>query len=70
MAEIRRQFDQKNRQLDAESAARIKANEGAVPAAWADGQIGGVALLAAVWAAAQAVFIRAGIANEVAKGQQ
>ena len=35
--------------------------------AWADGQIGNVALLAAVWAAAQACFLRAGIANEVAK---
>ena len=35
--------------------------------AWADGQINGVALLASVWAAAQMVFIRAGIANEVAK---
>lgn len=33
--------------------------------AWADGQIDGVALLAAVWAAVQAVFIRAGIANEL-----
>jgi hypothetical protein len=32
--------------------------------AWADGQIEGVALLAAVWTAAQACFIRAGIANE------
>jgi hypothetical protein len=39
-------------------------------AAWADGQIDGVALLAAVWAAAQACFIRAGIGNEVAKAQQ
>ena len=29
--------------------------------AWADGQIDGVALLAAIWAAAQACFIRAGI---------
>ena len=38
--------------------------------AWADGQIGNVALLAAIWAAAQACFIRAGIANEVAKAQQ
>jgi hypothetical protein len=38
--------------------------------AWADGQIGNVALLAAVWAAAQACFIRAGIANEAAKAQQ
>ena len=37
--------------------------------AWADGQIDGVALLAAVWAAAQACFIRAGIANEVQKNQ-
>jgi len=35
--------------------------------AWADGQIDGVALLASIWAAAQACFIRAGIANEVAK---
>ena len=38
--------------------------------AWADGDIGGVALLAAVWAAAQACFIRAGIATELAKGGQ
>ena len=38
--------------------------------AWADGQIDTVALLAAVWAAAQACFIRAGIANEVAKSQE
>ena len=38
--------------------------------AWADGQIDTVALLAAVWATAQACFIRAGIANEVAKAQQ
>ena len=37
--------------------------------AWADGQIDTVALLAAVWAAAQACFIRAGIANEVQKAQ-
>ena len=37
--------------------------------AWADGQINGVALLAAVWATAQACFIRAGIANEVQKAQ-
>ena len=37
--------------------------------AWADGSINGTALLAAVWAAAQACFIRAGIANEVAKTQ-
>ncbi|MCG3181838.1 MAG: hypothetical protein BIFFINMI_04273 [Phycisphaerae bacterium] len=36
-------------------------------AAWADGQISGVALIASVWAAAQAVFIRAGIANELAR---
>jgi len=39
-------------------------------AAWADGQIDGVAMLAAIWAAAQACFIRAGIANEVGKAQQ
>ena len=39
-------------------------------AAWADGQIGGVALLAALWAAAQTCFIRAGIGNEVTKAQQ
>ena len=38
--------------------------------AWADGQIDGVALLAAVWAAAQACFIRAGVANEAQKSQQ
>lgn len=31
--------------------------------AWADGQIDGVALAASVWAAAQAVMIRAGIGN-------
>jgi hypothetical protein len=37
--------------------------------AWADGQIDTVALLAAVWAAAQAVFIRAGISSAVAKAQ-
>ena len=37
---------------------------------FADGQIDGVALLAAVWAAAQTCFIRAGIANEVRKAQQ
>jgi len=35
----------------------------------ADGQIDNVALLAAAWAAAQTVFIRAGIANEVRKSQ-
>lgn len=35
--------------------------------AWSDGQIDGVALLAALWAASQACFIRAGIANEVTK---
>lgn len=35
--------------------------------AWADNQITGTGLLAAVWAAAQTCFIRAGIANEAAK---
>jgi hypothetical protein len=38
--------------------------------AWADGQMGTMGLLAAVWAAAQACFIRAGIATEVQKAQQ
>ena len=37
--------------------------------AWTDGQIGTMGLLAAAWAAAQACFIRAGIANEVAKSE-
>jgi hypothetical protein len=37
--------------------------------AWADGDINGMALLAAVWAAAQSCFIRAGVASEVAKTQ-
>ncbi len=37
---------------------------------WADGQIDGAALLAALWAAAQACFIRAGVTNEVAKAQE
>ncbi len=37
--------------------------------AWSDGQIDTVALVAAVWAAAQACFIRAGISNEVRKDQ-
>jgi len=31
--------------------------------AWADGQLDGLALLAALWAAAQAAFLRAGIAK-------
>gem|GEM_PF-1183268 len=35
--------------------------------AWAEGQISGTALLASAWAAVQACFIRAGIANEVGK---
>ena len=38
--------------------------------AWADGSIGTTAPLAAVWAAAQACFIRAGIANEVKRSQE
>jgi len=37
--------------------------------AWADGSINGTALLAAVWAAAQSCFIRAGVASEVQKAQ-
>ncbi|MCE5327904.1 MAG: hypothetical protein LLG01_15970 [Planctomycetaceae bacterium] len=39
-------------------------------AAWSDGQINTVALLAALWAAAQACFIRAGVSNEVQKAVQ
>lgn len=35
--------------------------------AWADGQIDTVALLAAAWAAAQVIFLRAGIRDEVKK---
>lgn len=35
--------------------------------AWADGQIDTLGLCAAAWAAAQTVFIRAGIANELQK---
>ena len=35
--------------------------------AWADGQIDTVALLAAGWAAVQAIFIRAGITSEAQK---
>lgn len=37
--------------------------------AWADGQIDGVAMLAALWAAAQACFIRAGVTNEMQKAE-
>ena len=37
--------------------------------AWSDGQIDTVALMATVWAAAQACFIRAGISNEIRKDQ-
>ena len=35
--------------------------------AWAEGAISGTAILAAVWAAAQSCFIRAGVATEVQK---
>ncbi|MCY2927809.1 MAG: hypothetical protein NT031_20690 [Planctomycetota bacterium] len=38
-------------------------------AAWADGQISGAGVLASLWAAAQACFLRAGLANEIAKSQ-
>lgn len=38
-------------------------------AAWADGQIPATGLLASLWAAAQACFLRAGLANEIAKSQ-
>jgi hypothetical protein len=37
--------------------------------AWADGDINGVALLAALWAAAQSCFIRAGVANQVRRNR-
>ena len=39
-------------------------------AAWADGQIDGYSLAAAIWAAVQTCFIRAGISNEMQKSQQ
>ena len=35
--------------------------------AWADGQINTVGFITAAWAAAQVIFIRAGIVNEVKK---
>ena len=38
--------------------------------AWADGQIDTVSLLAATWAAAQTVFLRAGIASESPRGRE
>ena len=38
--------------------------------AWADGDINGLALAAAAWAAVQTCFIRAGLANEVQKAQE
>ncbi len=38
-------------------------------AAFGDGQIDVTALCAAVWAAVQTCFIRAGVANEVQKAQ-
>ncbi len=38
--------------------------------AWADGDISLVGLAGAAWAAVQTCFIRAGVANEVAKAQQ
>ena len=36
-------------------------------AAWADGQISGTGMLAALWGALQACFLRAGMASEVKK---
>ena len=39
-------------------------------AAWADGDIKTTALLASLWAAVQACFIRAGVANEVARANE
>ena len=38
-------------------------------AAWGDGQIDLTGLIAAVWAAMQSCFIRAGVTNEVQKAQ-
>jgi hypothetical protein len=38
--------------------------------AWADGQINGVALAAAAWAAVQTCFIRAGVDNAAQKQSQ
>ena len=38
--------------------------------AWSENEISGTGLLAALWAAAQTCFIRAGISNEVAKTQE
>ena len=38
--------------------------------AWIDGAISGMGFLAALWASIQACFIRAGVANEVAKAQE
>jgi hypothetical protein len=38
--------------------------------AWADGQIGGVGLAAAAWAAVQTCFIRAGVDTAVQKAQE
>jgi len=38
--------------------------------AWAEGSISGTGLLAALWAAVQTCFLRAGLANEVAKTQE
>jgi hypothetical protein len=36
-------------------------------AAWSDGQITNISLAAALWAAVQTCFIRAGVATEMAK---
>jgi len=58
-----------NLTLNVWTVKKVRDLLGAV-AAWADGQIGTAGLLAAVWAAAQAIFIRAGIANEVTKAQE
>lgn len=38
--------------------------------AFADGQIDTVALVAAIWAAAQTCFIRAGISNDVRRSSE
>ncbi|MFB3894427.1 MAG: hypothetical protein ACE15C_20695 [Phycisphaerae bacterium] len=38
--------------------------------AWADGDMSTMSLLGAAWAAVQACFIRAGLANEIDKATQ
>ena len=37
--------------------------------AWSENEISGTGLLTALWAAVQTCFLRAGLANEIAKAQ-